>query len=102
MENKQLICQFDQAWTGQCKSPADESGYCDKHKLKCSSCGEPANHDCSETMGLVCGAPLCAECEHTTHSNGCNSGGDLPQGYKNHCKIIDQVYKPWYMKAESE
>src|SRR5690606_5294649 len=65
------------------------------------SCGEQATHECSETGSLVCGAPLCNDCEHTIRENGCNSGGNLPEGLKGHCKKVDQVYKPWYM-MESE
>lgn len=95
-----VICRFDLAWIGQCKNPADESGFCEKHKdIKCVSCGEQATHECAETMGLVCGAPLCDNCEHTIQSNGCNSGGDLPKGFKSHCKITDQVFKPWYARS---
>lgn len=96
--SKVTECKFEQAWIGKCKNKSDESGFCDKHKLKCSSCGAVANHDCEATIGLVCGAPLCADCEHTTNSNGCSSGGELPKGYKSHCKIKDQEFQPWYMK----
>jgi hypothetical protein len=99
MEEK---CNFDIAWVGRCKEPSTENGCCEKHaKLKCCSCGEQATRDCDETMGLVCGAPLCDKCEHTIQSNGCNSGGELPHGLGCHCKKEDQVYKPWYMKDKS-
>lgn len=95
-----VICRFDLAWIGQCKNVADESGFCEKHKdIKCVSCGEQATHECAETMGLVCGAPLCDNCEHTIQSNGCNSGGELPKGLKHHCKITEQVFKPWYARS---
>ena len=68
--------------------------------LKCSSCGNTATHMCEETMGLVCGAPLCDDCEHTICENGCNSGAPLPKGYKWHCRKDSQVYQPWYMRPK--
>lgn len=102
-----MHCKFNEAWVGQCKNEATENGYCAKHKdLYCSSCGEKATHSCPETMGLVCGAPLCDECEHTIQDNGCNSGGKLPSGYKSHCKKNSQVYLTWieqeYIKEHGE
>ena len=101
MENK---CKYDLAWIGKCNVVIlDESDFCEKHKNeKCSSCGEPATHQCSETMGLVCGAPLCDKCEHTICENGCNSGAPLPTGLKYHCKKDEQVYTPWYTREKSE
>ena len=91
-------CKFDKAWIGKCKNDADESGYCEEHKdIMCCSCGAKATHECSETMGLVCGAPLCDDCEHTINSNGCNSGGTSPEGLKSHCKKSDQKYFSWYV-----
>jgi hypothetical protein len=95
-----ITCRFDKAWIGKCEKEADESGFCEEHKgIKCVSCGVQATRDCPETMGLVCGAPLCDDCEHTIQSNGCNSGGELPDGMKSHCKKIEQVNKPWYMDS---
>lgn len=91
-------CKFDLAWVGKCNKPC-EGDFCDGHKnIVCVSCGKPATHECSETMGLVCGFPLCDDCEHTICENGCNSGAPLPAGLKGHCKKDAQVYKPWYMK----
>lgn len=95
MENK---CKFDLAWVGPCGKETDGE-YCSEHStIECCSCGEPAIKQCSETMGLVCGAPLCDNCEHTIRENGCNSGAPLPEGFKGHCKKDEQVYKPWYKK----
>lgn len=93
-------CQFDKAWIGKCKKPIGPGmTMCEEHaKLKCCSCGAPATRECSETMGLVCGADLCDNCEHTICDNGCNNGGHLPPGLKGHCKKSEQVYKPWWMK----
>ena len=91
------MCNFELAWIGKCKNEPTENGMCDEHtKIKCCSCGKQATHECAETMGLVCGAPLCDDCEHTTRSNGCNSGGELPEGLEGHCKKDEQVFKPWY------
>lgn len=93
-------CKFDRAWVGKCKVECD-GDFCDEHKDKvCCSCGEQATRECSETMGLVCGFPLCDNCEHTIRDNGCNSGGELPEGLKGHCKKDEQLNKPWYMKDE--
>ena len=101
MENK---CTYNLAWIGNCKKETTEGNKCcDEHKdKKCCSCGEPATHECSETMGLVCGADLCDNCEHTLCENGCNSGADLPAGYKGHCKKTEQVYTPWYTREKNK
>ena len=93
-------CLFNEAWVGRCKNEIVENGYCKKHKdLYCVSCGEKATHSCSETMGLVCGVPLCDNCEHTLCDNGCNSGGKLPEGYGAHCPEGKQVYLSWVAQA---
>ena len=97
-----MDCIFDKAWRGKCGKSADDSGYCPEHKGgKCCSCGVQATHTCSETGQFVCGAPLCDECEHTTHENGTNGGigfnqQSLPEGMKVHCKKTEQKFKPWY------
>ena len=96
-------CTFSITWVGKCALPVVKDHRCTKHAdLKCASCGKPATHDCSETMGLVCGAPLCNDCEHTIRKNGCNSGDDLPEGYKTHCKRGTQVYLPWYAQEDKK
>lgn len=94
-----MQCAFEIAWVGQCTNNAiNNSNMCKKHaELKCVSCGNPATHECPETMGLVCGELLCDDCEHTICSNGCNSGAPRPDGFKAHCKKDQQLYKPWYM-----
>lgn len=98
-------CKFNLAWRGRCENDADESGYCAEHKdLKCCSCGNSATHQCSSTMGLVCGAPLCDDCEHTIHSNGCNGAGwdantFCPEGLKSHCRKDEQVYMLWIYRS---
>lgn len=90
-------CTFGLAWIGPCNKELDAHKFCSEHQdKKCSSCGEPATRECSETMGLVCGVYLCDNCEHTICENGCNSGASLPPGLKSHCKKNEQVYKPWY------
>lgn len=94
-----MKCKFTEAWVGRCKKNSDESKYCEKHKdIKCVSCGKQATHACHETMGLVCGSPICDDCEHTIYENGCNSGAPLPKNHKSHCKKTEQVYKPWYIE----
>lgn len=91
-------CSFKLAWKGECGA-STSSKYCKEHNsVMCSSCGKKATRECEETMGLVCGAPLCDDCEHTIRSNGSNSGGTLPEGLKGHCKKSEQVYKPWYVE----
>jgi hypothetical protein len=56
----------------------------------------------------VCGALLCDECEHTIAEDGTNGGigfyrtSPLPEGFKEHCKKADQVYKPWYVREMEE
>ena len=69
-----------------------------EENIKCASCGCPATHGCPATNVLVCGAPLCDNCEHTICENGCNSGAPLPTGYKEHCKKGEQVYKLWFVQ----
>lgn len=61
------VCKFDLAWRGPCGSEVDKEGeFCDKHAAaKCCSCGQQATRECSQTgIQFVCGAPLCATCEH--------------------------------------
>lgn len=97
------LCGFLRAWVGKCKTPVTHpDGRCSEHTgLICSSCGAPATHDCDETMGaFICGALLCDECEHTLYSNGCNSGGALPEGLGSHCKKTEQVYQSWWKLKE--
>ena len=97
-----VTCSFDRAWIGRCGNDA-ENGLCEEHKgVKCCSCGKQATRECSETMQLVCGAPLCDDCEHTIRDNGYNSGGELPKGLKGHCKKSEQVYKPWFMRENDK
>lgn len=94
-------CRWNIAWVGNCMNqPEEGSRYCKIHHHKCHSCGAEATHDCSETMMFVCGFPLCDDCEHTIRSNGCNGGGELPEGYGMHCKKTEQKFRPWYSDPE--
>lgn len=94
-------CGYGLAWIGPCKKTAEPGERCTEHAgLVCASCGEPATHQCEETMGLVCGANLCDNCEHTICENGCNSGAPLPSGYKDHCKKGTQKYQPWHLTED--
>jgi hypothetical protein len=91
-------CKFDLAWVGECGKEG-----CTKHAdVKCVSCGNPATRECDATDVLVCGAPLCDDCDHTIQSNGCNSGGELPEGLQRHCRKVDQVFKPWFVTELAE
>lgn len=64
-EQLQAKCKFYKAWTGQCGEKCLDGDYCERHSItKCCSCGNQATHECSETFMLVCGAPLCDNCEH--------------------------------------
>jgi hypothetical protein len=99
-------CIFELAWIGQCKEDAiNNSDFCKEHiTIMCVSCGRKATQECSETGTFVCGAPLCDDCEHTIAEDGTNGGigfyrvSPLPEGFKSHCKKVDQFYKPWYMR----
>lgn len=85
------MCKFVVAWVGNC--PENGEPFCEKHSaLKCCSCGEQATHNCEETMGLVCGCPLCDNCEHELSEKGTNGGTFA------HCKKSDQKHVPWYVK----
>lgn len=103
-------CGYGLAWIGKCKAaPAPGGARCAKHAAeKCSSCGEPATHECEETGQFVCGAPLCDLCEHTTCEDGTNGGVGFfavskpPEGYKTHCRKDAQVYLPWYAREREE
>jgi len=100
-------CIWQQAWIGECKEEAVSGDTrCGKHQLVCCSCGEHATHDCSETGQLVCGAPLCDECEHTLAEDGTNGGIGFnarrpPEGMKEHCRKAEQKYSPWYTREEN-
>jgi len=61
-------CKYFLAWRGTCgkKTDKDSDDRCTKHfESECRSCGERAVKECSETMGLVCGEPLCEDCSCT-------------------------------------
>jgi hypothetical protein len=65
-------CRFEVPWRGPCGKPST-NGWCSEHEGKrCVSCGAKAERGCQEGLSLVCGAPLCKDCEHTSSrdSNG--------------------------------
>lgn len=89
-----MACRFEKAWVGPCKK-LSIGEFCEDHLGKtCSSCGAQATGECNETMGLVCGMPLCDDCEHEIAPDGTN-GRTLK-----HCKKNEQKYQPWYMTEE--
>jgi hypothetical protein len=47
-------------------------------------------------MGLVCGCPLCDDCEHELSPNGTN-GWTLK-----HCRKDQQKYKPWWEQESAK
>lgn len=106
---RMFICGFGLAWIGECEeSVINEGERCENHKdEKCSSCGEPATHQCSETGQFVCGAPLCDNCEHTIAEDGTNGNigffrtAKLPDGYRAHCRKDEQIYIPWYAREDA-
>ena len=86
-------CKFIKSWIGPCKKETQGNrSYCEDHILEvCCSCKAPATHECEETMGLVCGMPLCNNCEHKIEYDGTNARN------LGHCRKDEQEYKPWYM-----
>lgn len=89
----ELMCGFGLAWRGSCKNAKP----CSEHAgLMCQSCGEPATHECDQTMGsLVCGCNLCDGCEHEIAEDGTN--GEKSK----HCRKVAQKHKPWYMREST-
>ena len=89
-----MECKFENAWVGRCKNIAIlNQEYCAEHfGLQCCSCGAQATHSCDETFSLVCGAPLCDDCEHEIAEDGTN-GATMK-----HCKKSEQKYLPWYAR----
>jgi hypothetical protein len=64
-------CVWDLAWIGRCKKEAlpGTPALCAEHSdKKCLSCGRVAVRECPEAGSLVCGAPLCADCNHNYDS----------------------------------
>jgi hypothetical protein len=67
-------CKFDRAWIGACGAECGEETYCLAHrKVKCTVCGEQATHECPEAGSLVCGYPLCDNCEGYQDKEGRNA-----------------------------
>lgn len=68
-------CEFHISWVGPCgQATFGGTRFCDKHKnLRCAVCGEQAVRDCDASVGgLMCGFPLCSECNHHGEvSDGC-------------------------------
>jgi hypothetical protein len=83
------VCDFQKAWhSGPCGKHD-----CQQHKsIPCVSCGTRATQECAETYGFVCGAPLCAECEHEIAEDGTNGG------ISKHCRKGEQKYLPWFAR----
>ena len=98
-----MKCGFNVAWVGKCKSEKP----CSVHKdLICSSCGNPATHECGETGQFVCGSNHCDDCEHAIAPDGTNGGvgffSTIPQEmkktWKSHVKKTEQKFKPYWLQ----
>lgn len=102
-KKEEHLCGFVDVWFGRCETPVEPEGSrCDRHDLKCSSCGEPATHLCDQTGQLdqagrfVCDSPLCDDCQHLIWPNGSNGGVgfnamELPEGFaKRHVRKSEQ------------
>jgi len=92
-----MPCEFQLAWQVPCKKPSGDERFCEEHlKEKCCSCGKQATAQCDEPIGpLVCGYPVCDDCEHELVENGTT-------GYQfKHCKKTEQKYTPWYARTVS-
>lgn len=65
-------CKFTIDWVGKCgKETVENTEYCEEYLgVECECCGEQATHLCPETLSLVCGVPLCDNCEHEYRENG--------------------------------
>lgn len=89
-----MRCKYTKAYIGRCENEAIEGeDYCEEHlDLECSSCGEQATHECTETFGLVCGAPLCDDCEHKIFEDGTNGAR------YSHVKKEEQVHEHWMVE----
>lgn len=64
------FCNFEKAWIGKCKkiTKSSKNSMCESHeKVLCAVCGKKAIKECSQTGGLVCGTPLCSNCECNMH-----------------------------------
>lgn len=59
-------CRFTLAYVGRCESDAlPGKTMCSKHDgLACRGCGAQATQECPSASSLVCGAPICDDCEH--------------------------------------
>ena len=90
-----MSCIFSNCWVGPCrKETVGDSEFCQEHeKDVCGSCGKKATQSCGETMGpLVCGVPLCDQCEHELDEQGTNGS------HFKHCKKGDQIYIMWLLR----
>lgn len=69
IETEPMRCIYDVCWQGRCKNKVQYEGeqFCEEHRDKmCSKCKErKAVRDCHQHAGsMICGAPLCDECQH--------------------------------------
>lgn len=77
-------CKFFKAWVGLCSKEC-EKDYCEEHsdiqccgyvtvrepdKVYLKRCENRATQTCSIAVSLVCGYPICNECEHLRSGHG--------------------------------
>ena len=65
-ENALKQCQFVIPWAGRCKR-ISEQDYCEEHRRQKCHCGKQATTGCDSAGSLVCGRPLCDNCQCPTH-----------------------------------
>lgn len=76
-------CRFILAWCGPCGKPVSKDGLCEKHAaMRCNSCKAQATRECEFTGGVVCGFPLCDDCEHAAVND--SNRGFLGMGNTKH------------------
>ena len=62
-------CKYWPSWQPQCRAEC-EGDFCEKHAaIYCCVCRDKATHECDHTGQLVCGAPLCNNCEGHTDTS---------------------------------
>lgn len=89
-------CKFIRAWIGPCNKET-EGKFCEEHDaLRCSGCGVPAVKECSDTSTVICGVPLCNDCEHKYENY--KSMGHHPKNVKFDTKG-ENVKRPKYHTA---
>lgn len=58
-------CTFVKPWQGECgDAGTGDPPRCEEHTdLECGVCGAPAVTRCKASFGMMCGNPLCEDCD---------------------------------------